>query len=172
MNQDAANIIRSIDPNAQILSPSGHVWTMTTWFDPYIAAGGAATFDIVNMHMRGNGDALNVVPESFLTTYANIVSDVQANGLGSRPLWDSEHGIKADENVTDPDTLAGVSGASWCLAPGSDSCGNISTRGTTRPCWRAGNLGGHRLGHRYRMAPRPHHQPLHGQRHGLHLQRG
>ncbi len=107
MNQDAANIIRSIDPNAQILSPSGHVWTMTTWFDPYIAAGGAATFDIVNMHMRGNGDALNVVPESFLTTYANIVSDVQANGLGSRPLWDSEHGIKADENVTDPDTLAG-----------------------------------------------------------------
>jgi hypothetical protein len=107
MNQDASNIIHSIDPNAQTLSPSGHVWTLTTWFDPYIAAGGAATFDIVNMHMRGNGDALNVVPESFLTTYANIVSDVQANGLGSRPLWDSEHGIKADENVTDPDTLAG-----------------------------------------------------------------
>ncbi|HEX3819773.1 MAG TPA: hypothetical protein VHW45_05555 [Candidatus Sulfotelmatobacter sp.] len=107
MNQDASNIIHSIDPNAQTLSPSGHVWTMSTWFDPYIAAGGAATFDIVNMHMRGNGDALNVVPESFLSTYANIVSDVKAQGLGDRPLWDSEHGIKADENVTDPDTLAG-----------------------------------------------------------------
>ncbi len=107
MNTDAAAIIRSKDPNALILSPSGHVWSLSTWFDPYIAAGGAPTFDIVNMHMRGNGDALNIVPESFLATYANIVSDVQANGLGNRPLWDSEHGIKADEGITDPDTLAG-----------------------------------------------------------------
>jgi hypothetical protein len=118
MNQDAASIIRSLDSKAQILSPSGHVWTMTTWFDPYIAAGGAATFDIVNMHMRGNGDALNIVPESFLTTYANIVSDVQAQGLGNRPLWDSEHGIKADENITDPDTLAGYLAREMALRAG------------------------------------------------------
>ncbi|MGH9495402.1 MAG: cellulase family glycosylhydrolase [Candidatus Sulfotelmatobacter sp.] len=118
MNQDASSIIRSIDPKALILSPSGHVWTMATWFDPYIAAGGAPTFDIVNMHMRGNGDALNIVPESFLTTYANIVSDVQAQGLGNRPLWDSEHGIKADENVTDPDTLAGYLARELALRAG------------------------------------------------------
>ncbi len=106
MNSDAAKIIRSIDPNAKLLSPSGHVWSMNTWFDEYIAAGGAATFDIVNMHMRSNG-TLNLVPENFLTTYSNIVSDVQANGLGNLPLWDSEHGIKASEDFTDPDELAG-----------------------------------------------------------------
>ena len=106
MNKDAAAIIRSIDPNAKLLSPSGHVWSMNTWFDAYIAAGGAATFDIVNMHMRSNG-TLNLVPENFLTTYSNIVSDVQANGLGNLPLWDSEHGIKASENFSDPDELAG-----------------------------------------------------------------
>jgi hypothetical protein len=106
MNKDAAAIIRSIDPNAKLLSPSGHVWSMNTWFDAYIAAGGAATFDIVNMHMRGNG-ALNLVPESFLTTYSNIVSGVAANGLGNLPLWDSEHGIKASEDFSDPDELAG-----------------------------------------------------------------
>ena len=106
MNKDAAAIIRSIDPNAKLLSPSGHVWSMNTWFDAYIAAGGAATFDIVNMHMRSNG-TLNLVPENFLTTYSNIVSDVQANGLGSLPLWDSEHGIKASEDFSDPDELAG-----------------------------------------------------------------
>ena len=118
MNSDASSIIHSIDPNAQTLSPSGHVWTLSTWFDPYIAAGGAATFDIVNFHMRGNGDALNIVPESFLSTYANIVSDVQAQGLGSRPLWDSEHGIKADENVTDPDILAGYLAREMALRAG------------------------------------------------------
>ncbi len=106
MNKDAAAIIRSIDPNARILSPSGHVWSLNTWFDEYIAAGGAPTFDIVNMHMRGNG-TLNLTPEAFLSTYSNIVADVAANNLSSRPLWDSEHGIKADENFADPDELAG-----------------------------------------------------------------
>jgi Cellulase (glycosyl hydrolase family 5) len=106
MNQDASDIIHSIDPNAKTLSPSGHVWTMNTWFPAYIQAGGAATFDIVNMHMRSNG-TLNLVPENFLGTYANIVAGVAANNLGNLPLWDSEHGIKADENFTDPDELAG-----------------------------------------------------------------
>src|SRR5579885_847328 len=106
MNSDAKAIINSIDPNAKLLMPSGHVWSLNTWFTAYLAAGGAATFDIVNMHMRSNG-TLNIVPENFLTTYSNIVASVDANGLGSRPLWDSEHGIKADENVTDTDTLAG-----------------------------------------------------------------
>jgi hypothetical protein len=106
MNKDAAAIIRAKDPNAKLLSPSGHVWSLNTWFDQYIAAGGAASFDIVNMHMRGNG-SLNLTPEAFLGTYSNIVADVDTNGLGSLPLWDSEHGIKADENFSDPDELAG-----------------------------------------------------------------
>lgn len=106
MNSDAKAIINSIDPNAKLLMPSGHVWSLNTWFTAYLAAGGAATFDIVNMHMRSNG-TLNIVPENFLTTYSNIVASVDANGLSARPLWDSEHGIKADEGVTDQDTLAG-----------------------------------------------------------------
>jgi hypothetical protein len=106
MNKDAAAIIRSLDPNAKLLSPSGHVWSMTTWFDAYIQAGGAATFDIVNMHMRSNGP-LNVIPESFLLTYSNIVADVTTNKLNNLPLWDSEHGIKAIDGLTDPDELAG-----------------------------------------------------------------
>ncbi len=106
MNSDASSIIHSIDSNAKTLSPSGHVWSLHTWFDPYIAAGGAATFDIVNMHMRGNG-TLNLSPEAFLGTYSNIVADVATNNLSNLPLWDSEHGIKADENFTDPDELAG-----------------------------------------------------------------
>ena len=50
MGQDASAIIRSIDPNARILSPSAHGPTMKTWFDGYVAAGGAASFDIVNAH--------------------------------------------------------------------------------------------------------------------------
>lgn len=106
MNKDAAAIIRSIDPNARLLSPSGHVWTLNTWFDAYLQAGGAAAFDIVNFHMRSTGD-LNITPESFVGTYANLTSAVAAHNLSDLPIWDSEHGIRASENVTDPDILEG-----------------------------------------------------------------
>jgi Cellulase (glycosyl hydrolase family 5) len=117
MNKDAAAIIRSIDPNAKLLSPSGHVWTLDTWFDAYIQAGGAAAFDIVNFHMRSTGD-LNITPESFIGTYSNIKSAVAAHNLSNLPIWDSEHGIRASENVTDPDILEGYVARELALRAG------------------------------------------------------
>ncbi|HYM78917.1 MAG TPA: putative Ig domain-containing protein [Candidatus Dormibacteraeota bacterium] len=105
MSKDAATIIRSLDPNAKILSPSAHGPSMATWFDGYIAAGGAADFDIVNVHMRGQGSA-NVNPESFLTVWGQVQTELQARNLTSLPVWDDEHGILQGQ-MTDPDMLAG-----------------------------------------------------------------
>ena len=117
MGQDAAAIIRSIDPNAKILSPSAHGPTMSTWFDGYIAAGGAANFDIVNVHMRGAGANPNSVPESFLTMYADVTAETAKRNLTSLPIWDSEHGIKVGQ-LTDPDELAGYAARSAILRAG------------------------------------------------------
>jgi hypothetical protein len=117
INKDAAAIIRSIDPNAKLLSPSGHVWTLNTWFDAYIQAGGAATFDIANFHMRSTGD-LNLTPESFIGTYSNIKTAVASHNLSNLPLWDSEHGIRASANVTDPDILEGYAARELVLRAG------------------------------------------------------
>ena len=117
MGSDAAAIIRSIDPAAKILSPSGHGWTMTTWFAGYIQAGGAANFDIVNMHMRGV-NSTNVQPESFLTMYSNITTQVAKNKLNKLPIWDTEHGIRATDGLSDPDELAGYAARSVVLRAG------------------------------------------------------
>jgi hypothetical protein len=117
MGADAAAIIRSLDPAAQILSPSAHGPTMATWFDGYIAAGGAPNFDIVNVHMRGqhgtNGD-----PLSFLTVYGQVQTELQKRNLTSEPLWDDEHGILSGQGVTDPDMLAGYGAVSLILRAG------------------------------------------------------
>ncbi len=59
MAKDAASIIRSTDKAAKIISPSAHGPTMATWFDGFIAAGGASTFDIVNAHLRGKGNEIS-----------------------------------------------------------------------------------------------------------------
>lgn len=118
MGQDAAAIIRSIDPNARILSPSAHGPTMATWFDGYIAAGGASNFDIVNAHMRGAGALYpNAVPESFLPMYADVIAETAKWNLTALPLWDDEHGIKPNQ-LTDPDELAGYVARSAILRAG------------------------------------------------------
>ncbi len=119
MGKDAAAIIRSKDPNAKIISPSGHGPTMKTWFDGYIAAGGAANFDIVNAHLRGKGTGEpNSVPESFLAMYADLTAETAKRNLTKLPVWDDEHGIKPEDNMTNPDLLAGYVARSLLLRAG------------------------------------------------------
>ncbi len=117
MGADAAAIIRSIDPNARILSPSFHGPTARTWFADYIAGGGQANFDIVNAHMRGTGINPNGVPESFIVMYADVIAETAVLNLQSLPLWDDEHGIKVGQ-LSDPDELAGYVARSAVLRAG------------------------------------------------------
>ena len=117
MSKDASAIIRSLDPNAKILSPSYHEYSMKTKFDDYVAQGGAAYFDIVNVHMRGL-DSNNTLPETFLTVYSDVESELSKRNLTSLPLWDDEHGIEKDQGLTDPDELAGYVARSSILRAG------------------------------------------------------
>lgn len=89
---------------------------MATWFDGYVAAGGAANFDIVNAHLRGKGTD-NMNPEAFLTMYADVTAETQKRGLTSLPIWDDEYGIKQNQ-LTDPDLLAGFVARSVILRAG------------------------------------------------------
>ena len=106
MGKDAAAIIRSLAPSAKIISPSAHGPSMATWFDEYVAAGGAPNFDIVNVHMRGS-KSTNATPEAFLTVYGQVQSELQKRNLTNLPVWDDEYGILAGQGLTDPDMLAG-----------------------------------------------------------------
>ena len=119
MTSDAASIIRSTDPAAKILSPAAHGTTMATWFDGFLAAGGASTFDIVNAHLRGKGNSSpNVVPESFLAMYDDLTAETKKRNISSLPVWDDEHGIKPEDNLNDSDELAGYAARSIALRAG------------------------------------------------------
>jgi hypothetical protein len=117
MGKDAAGIIRSKDPNARILSPSAHGPTMKSWFDGYIAAGGAANFDIVNAHLRGTSST-NKDPEAFLTMYDDVTAETAKRNLSKLPIWDDEHGLKPQDNVNDTDEKAGHVARSLLLRAG------------------------------------------------------
>jgi hypothetical protein len=117
MGKDAASIIRSTDPAAKIISPSAHGPTMKTWFDDYVAAGGAANFDIVNAHLRGSANPPNSSPEAFLTMWDDVTTETAKRGLSKLPVWDDEYGIKKDQ-LTDPDMLAGFTARALILRAG------------------------------------------------------
>ena len=80
------NIIRSIDPGALIIAPSGSA----TYMDLYYAAGGVRTVDVVSVHgypdPRSNDVAETI--GGFLSVPMKAV--MAKYGLSQKPLWDTE----------------------------------------------------------------------------------
>lgn len=138
MGQDAASIIRSLDPAATILSPSFHGPTAATFFVNYCTASvngipGWKNFDVVTVHMRasdvnqaGNKNA-NVDPTCFFTAYNQTLSalaTLRGKGvdLTGYPLWDDEHGYIGGQGgdgyppaITDPYMMAAYVAVSTIL---------------------------------------------------------
>ena len=96
-------IIRSIDPEAVIISPSGEA----PYMDKFYAVGGVRTVDVVSLH--GYPDPKNAVPETIGGFLSVPMKAVMAKyGLSQKPLWDTE-GSWGDTNssaITDPDLQA------------------------------------------------------------------
>ena len=81
MTQRAHNIIRSIDANATILTPSPTYTTTSPeqWMDQYLGAGGVGYFDVVAFH--GYTNVMNRVSglKTVMTKYA----------VSGKPIWDT-----------------------------------------------------------------------------------
>jgi PKD repeat protein len=89
MTSRAANIIHSIDPNAEVVSP-GATWASTTawvWLNGYLTAGAGPYLDDIGCHgYSGNNNA-----ESILTIIDNIQKTQNEHGL-NLPLTITEGG--------------------------------------------------------------------------------
>lgn len=92
MGKDAYTIIKSIDPTAQVLSPSVSAYTtpgyganIAQWLSGYFAAGGGAATDIVAFHGYYYTNA-----EDIVQIVTNIKAALAAAGQSGKPLWDTE----------------------------------------------------------------------------------
>lgn len=99
----ASGIIRSIDPNAQILSPAA-TWKKVTawqWLDGYFTAGGAACIDVVSFHgYTGSNRA-----ESIFSIIDNVQQTMNLHGV-NMPMVISEGGWGLNTVISDPDAQA------------------------------------------------------------------
>ncbi len=85
MAQHAAQIIKSIDPTALVLSPASNSTSGPAWLSTFLADGGAGAVDVIAFHGYSSTTA-----EDILTVIANNQAAMQANGAGSKPMWDTE----------------------------------------------------------------------------------
>jgi hypothetical protein len=106
MVQHARSIIKSIDPDAVILSPAVTACENKdprcgrTWISDWLALGGKSLVDVISFH---NYPAA-LPPEQVVKQVVDEQAVMTAQGLGNLPLWDTESSWGANDglpNLTD-----------------------------------------------------------------------
>jgi hypothetical protein len=85
MAQHAYRIIKSINPAAQIITPTVSASDGPTWLNKYLAEGGGDYADIISFHGYCNTEAESIVP--VVSRYQQVMKE---HGQSSKPLWDTE----------------------------------------------------------------------------------
>jgi hypothetical protein len=90
LNRQAWQILKQVDPNNQVLSPSGDIG----YLDYYLSNGGKNYTDIINYHFYV------ALPETVAISYApNVRLMLERTGTQTKPLWNSEAGwLDVQEN--------------------------------------------------------------------------
>lgn len=88
LTREAFQIIRSINPQAIIVSPSATASYGTKWLAEFLSKGGGQYVDVIGYHVYVNPDP----PEAMLPIIQRIKQIMADNGVGDRPLWNTEVG--------------------------------------------------------------------------------
>jgi hypothetical protein len=97
MAQHASQIIKGIDPTAQILSPAAVGGTGPTWLASFLAAGGSEYVDVIAFHGYWSAQAEDVVG-----VISNFNAAMVANGARGKPMWDTESSWAGFGNLPTP----------------------------------------------------------------------
>jgi polysaccharide biosynthesis protein PslG len=99
MAQHAYKIIKSINPAAQVITPTVSASGGPAWLDAYLSKGGGDYADIISFHGYCNDEAESIVP--VVSRYQKVMA---AHDQGSKPLWDTEADWAGDPD----DVLEGI----------------------------------------------------------------
>lgn len=119
MAKDARAIIKSIDPNAILLTPSAGIRgaAYQDWTANYLAAGGGQYADAIAFHGYIQVGGQYPIPEDFLTYFNTLRQTLARNNQSSKPAYDTEYswGRPSRTGFTDKDLQAGFVARSLLL---------------------------------------------------------
>ena len=95
----AAPILKSVDPNITIVSPSGvgRDPVLLSWLDKFLSLDGGRCVDVIAWHFY----VPNGTPESMLATVRSVQEIMRRHGVADKPLWNTETGWRLDLGPTD-----------------------------------------------------------------------
>lgn len=88
LTREASKIIRGIDPNALIVSPSATQERGVAWLAEFLIKGGGAFVDVIGFHLY----VAPQPPEATLSLVSNIRQTMAQGGGGEKPIWNTEAG--------------------------------------------------------------------------------
>ncbi len=89
MTKQAHDVIKSVDPQALIVSPSATSGGAgVTWLTDFLRKGGAKYVDVIGFHFYVNPHP----PEDLVPLIDKVKKAMQDNGAGDKPIWDTELG--------------------------------------------------------------------------------
>ena len=115
LSQRAYTIIKSIDPNAVVLTPAAVAApsNFATWLSSYLAAGGADAADIIAFH--GYLPATAPAPENVKDEVDSISSALSRIGQAGKPIWDTEASWGTTDSLPDLDAQAAYVARAYIL---------------------------------------------------------
>lgn len=88
LTREASLIIRSVDPNAIIVSPSATQDRGADWLAEFLRKGGGEFVDVIGYHLY----VAPKPPEATVVLAATVKRIMQVSGVGDKPLWNTEAG--------------------------------------------------------------------------------
>jgi hypothetical protein len=86
LTREAFQIIHEIDPNAIVVSPSATESKGLSWLSEFLRKGGGQYVDVIGYHLYVNPEP----PEAMVPLVQQIRQIMASNGLGSKPIWNTE----------------------------------------------------------------------------------
>jgi hypothetical protein len=112
-------IIKSIDPQAVVVSPSpsstGWPTPYAKWLDEFLRAGGGKNVDVISWHAyAGYSNRPANPPEDVANQILSVRAVMAKNGVSDLPLWDTEGSWGTNTSLPDPQEQASYL-ARWYL---------------------------------------------------------
>ncbi|MBZ5697612.1 MAG: hypothetical protein LAN18_03600 [Acidobacteriia bacterium] len=86
--REAAKVLKQVDPNIRLISPSATGPHGVEWLDQFLAAGGGAYADVIGYHFYVTPNP----PEEMVAMVSDVRRVMKKYGVNDKPVWDTETG--------------------------------------------------------------------------------
>jgi GH35 family endo-1,4-beta-xylanase len=112
MVRSAHDIIKSIDPNALIVSPSATTSAGVGWLDEFLSKGGGQYVDVIGYHLY----VFPQPPEAMTDLTQRVKQTMSKYGVANKPVWCTELGWSDPKPFPSDDLAAAYVARSYILS--------------------------------------------------------